>query len=228
MQLRQYGKIRHRTQRSGYKSQGGEAVEYLCPVCDSRARVRTLRALWPQLALARGDTRSGKALLVSTAKGERRMFAERFQSVLHVSLQGDHGDPDCVTGVDITRMPTIASGEYAFAYACAVLDYIPKVHRAFEEVHRVLEPGGTFLFFIQPWRLVRRNITVEVVGTNALSYEDYEVVNEKGESGIPDCRFGIFWLFDQMIATGFTPDLHSVYDPFGHMLMPWFEARKSA
>lgn len=223
---RHYHKIRHRPERGKIKTSGGARVEYLCPMCNSRARTRVLEAYFHEFAKSEWYPGRGNALVVCAVRRERRLIEPYFDSLTHVSLQGDHGDPDCQVGIDITAMPSIPTGGFRFAFACGVLDYIPEVRKVFTEMRRVLQPGGVFMFYIQPWRVVEREVQVQVVNTNALSYEDYAVMNEKQESGIPDCVFGRRWLFEMMIQEGFIPEQKTLYDPFGHIVLPWFLARR--
>jgi methyltransferase family protein len=197
-------------------------VEYPCPHCGSRIRGRTARVLVSRFV----QNRSGRLLLVSTAKPEQRWFRARYDTVTHISLEGDFGDPEVVLGVDLRRMPQIPTAQYDLMYASCVLDYIPELDQVADEAMRVLAPGGEFAFFIMPYRLVDGSSEHVVKHRNALEHEAYAKRPGGGETGIPSCEFGVEYVTEAFTAAGFAVEALPVFDPLSRTKHRWFVATK--
>ncbi len=207
-----------------YLLRDGKPHEYRCPRCDSRGRTRTLQCLFSQ---ARGFLPTKAAVLgVSSTSPERAIVKRYFGRLTHVSLQGDHGDPECRVGIDITHMPSIPTESFDLCYACNVLDYIPDLAKVFSEARRILRPSGLFLFFIQPYRLTEDSATtVFVRHANALRHESYARRDGAG-TGIPDCVIGIPWMLRTAEAEGLPATPYRLKDPLSDLSFTWFMCRK--
>lgn len=216
--------VRGEPDPDGFKMHGAAPAEYVCPNCKSRGRIRALHTL---LSQARGFLPSdGAALLVSGNRQEQRLLARTFDSVTHVSLVGDHEDPDCILGVDIRDMHQLGDGRFDVAVAASVLDYVPELAKAFREVARVLKPGGVFLFYIQPYRIEDDpGATVRVTHHNALHHEAYAPQTD-GQTGIPNCVFGRDWIKLTGRRTGFAIEDYPVNDSVTDLSFHWFLARR--
>lgn len=207
-----------------YQVIGDVRQEYVCPACRSRGRIRALYTLLHQ---ARGFLPTdGHVLLVSGNRQEQRLLSRTFAQVTHVSLVGDHDDPDCILGVDIRDMRQLEDGRYDLAVASGVLDYVPELDRALAEMNRVLRPGGVFMFYIQPYRVLDDpKATVRVTHHNALAHEAY-AATDAGETGIPNCVFGRDWIKKTGRAAGFAIDDYPLQDVASELRFRWFMARK--
>jgi hypothetical protein len=199
-----------------------QRVEYPCPHCDSRIRQRTARIVLERFV----RNRQGSALLFSTSRPDRRWLARRYRPLTHVSLQGDFGDPQIVSGTDITDMPHIGSDAYDLIYATVVLDYVTNLGAAAREAYRVLRPGGEFAFFIMPYRLVDDDVACVVQNWNALAHEAYAQHADGSETGIPSCVFGIKHIVGTFAQAGFVVETLQVFDPLSLTRQLWFVARK--
>lgn len=176
--------------RHVYYSQ--ELLDAHCSTCDSRVR---LRALAQMLIWARPfiDT-SAEILLVSASNMEREVISRFWRRAYHVSLLADWKDPNCHTGVDITDMPELGANQFSMAVALCVLDYIPEAAKAVAEIGRTLRPNGSFVYWIQPFRIDASLGEASQVRT-LTGYKDPTHVHTDPESAaahpaIPDCRFG--------------------------------------
>ena len=197
-------------------------VEYACPHCASRIRQRTARILVGR----RLQNRGGRLLLVSTARHEQRWFRARYESVTHISLEGEFGDPEIVVGADLRQMPQIPSERYDLMYASCVLDYIPELDEVAREALRVLAPGGEFAFFIMPYRLIDGGTGCVVKHRNALAHEAYAQRPDGGETGVPSCEFGVEYIREVFATTGFDIEAVPVFDPLSRTEHRWWVARK--
>lgn len=198
-------------------------TEYPCPHCGSRARARTGRVLRAKHL----RNRTGTALLVSESLGEVRHLSKTFSSVTHVSLQGEFGDPNIVKGTDITQMPHIQDSAFNLYWASCVLDYIPNLPAVAREAYRVLAPGGEFAFLIMPYRLLQDGTGCVVKHRNALSHEKY-AQQAGGETGVPDCRFGVGYVLDVFREAGLAIRREFVFDAMSRTSQSWFIACKPA
>ena len=130
---------------SCYMLRDNVLVDVSCPKCQSRGRIRVLANILATAAPFLSKTKP--ALLVSSSKPERRVISRYLPIGKHISFQGDHSDPNCIVGVDITKMPEIDSETFGSAFACVVLDYVPEVGDAFDEISRVLINGGSSFLY---------------------------------------------------------------------------------
>jgi SAM-dependent methyltransferase len=202
---------------------GKTISDYICPNCGSRARLRALKLL-----LEDNELSPGPAILVSAAAQERAILARYFPDITHVSMLGNFGDPRCITGIDLRKMPSTESGAFDTVIANGVLDFIPELDQVFSEVRRVLRCGGTFFFFIMPFRLFdSTELTVQVLDRYGL-YSDPQVARlADGSTGVPNCRFGIPWLLRTAKDAGLEIRSSTLRDPVSDLRLTWFVARKS-
>ena len=204
-----------------YLFRDDELIDYVCPNCSSRARVRTFAAVMLSSRPFRLNDRH--ALLVSAGKQERAIVANSGYAITHVSLQGDHGDPSCRIGTDIANMPEIGDAEFDLVLAVNVLDYIPDLDKVFGEIRRVLTPCGWFMFFIQPHRLVSGEAPPRIRHLNALAHEKYAA--KEGQTGVPDCEFSLGWIEQTAKIRGLRILPTPIYDPLTRLPFTWFFAQ---
>ncbi len=200
----------------------GQTVDLPCPSCKSRARTRVLDTVLAELFAPPANERA--ALVVSSGTIERRLVQRCVSSMHHISLHGNHGDPMCETNVRLDAMPSIPDHAYNLVLASVVLDYIPELMNVFSEVSRVLKPDGTFLFFIQPWRVGDHSEPPRVLHRNALSHEAY-APKLGGQTGIPDCRFGRRWMEQATASAGLVLRSIRSKDPISALEIEWFAAQ---
>jgi hypothetical protein len=196
-------------------------VEYPCPNCGSRIRQRSARIL----VATELENRSGRLLLVSTARPERLWFTQRYAHVTHMTLEGDFGDPQIKSGVDLRGMPEIPSASFDLMTASCVLDYIPELDAVAREAYRVLAPGGEFAFFIMPYRLIEGGSECVVKHRNALAHESY-ARRSTGETGVPSCEFGTEFVRRAFESAGFAIERVPVRDPLSGTSQAWWVATK--
>ncbi|WP_147154015.1 class I SAM-dependent methyltransferase [Reyranella soli] len=159
-------------------------------------------------------------------------MSKYWRRTLHVSLLADWKDPDCLTNVDITDMPQIEANRFGLALALCVLDYIPKAGRAVAEVGRTLKLGGTFIYWIQPYRIDHRLGS----GTKVRSWQAYRdpdhVYGNAGESracagsSIPDCRFGPGAMAGWAKGAGLIPGIVRIRDHLSELSTVFHTAKK--
>jgi hypothetical protein len=197
-----------------------------CPTCFSRARVRTLAAVFSQVVKKQAVT--GPAIMVSASQKECDIISTQFSPLTNVTLYGSERYPNSVGGIDITCMPSIQTSSYSLVYAMGVFDFVPNLAAAFSEVWRVLEPSGILLFMIQPWRLEDGDFPPKVLHSNALSGTNRYDRTSNGETGIPHCIFSNGWIVKELEQVGFEVRVINQQDPFSGIKHKWYVCRKPA
>ena len=77
---------------------------------------------------------------------ESRKYQEYFKGYEYITL--DHKqEPDGSINVvaDILNMPQVGSGRYGVVLLCEVLEHLCNPFKAFQEIVRILRPGGLFI-----------------------------------------------------------------------------------
>ena len=117
----------------------------LCPKCGSQIRHRLIAA-----ALAPGGPQASlrvagaRVLHISPEYCLSLVFRPRASDY----VRADYATDDCDIRVDLTHMPSVASGSFDIAIACDVLEHVEDDHAALAELYRVLRPGGTAILTV--------------------------------------------------------------------------------
>lgn len=117
--------------------------ETICPNCLSQVRHRMLVAVLDGKTLI--DTPGEAILLVGKDVfhfAPERQLRERIRSTAarHVTADFDRGD--CDLRLDLSAMPEVSDGSFDTLIACDVLEHVSDDTAAFQEIFRVLKPGG--------------------------------------------------------------------------------------
>jgi SAM-dependent methyltransferase len=136
----------------------------LCPHCGLNNRMRAAI----QLAHQCFDLDGGSRLYLTEATTPLyRWFAGHHPNVVGSERLGDRVPLGAVNeaGVrneDVTRL-TFGEGEVGLIASFDVFEHVPDYRRALEECHRVLRPGGGFLFTVPFRRDSERNVVRAVL-----------------------------------------------------------------
>lgn len=128
----------------------------LCPGCGRNQRQRTFK----QLFLARlqpevfGDGPLNDGLLLSPGEVERALLVPRLRRYIVSSLYQTYYGVGPFVRADVRDLAPFADESFDYVQACNVLDYVPEIEQALRAVHRVLRPGGVFVFLIPEGNLL--------------------------------------------------------------------------
>ena len=121
------------------------------------ATIRHTRVLLERLASVASIPRGGRLLEIGSGCGERLLALTHCgwncvgleftpeAIATGVALAETFGLKPLVAGGDARWMP-FADGSFDIVIANSVVEHIPSIDRVFEEVHRILRPGGAFWF----------------------------------------------------------------------------------
>ena len=215
------------TQPGGFIPQNpnkaGEYYEGTCAGCGVSGRTRAVATL-----LLRGAPfirRSAPVLVAAGGPQQLPLYRRYFSAITHVSLHGDHGDADCIVGVDINDLSRFSGRTFVYFFAVCVLDYIETPWLVFREVRRVLKRGGTAFFFIMPPRIGDFAELVRVRNRNALKNEPYSPKLDDGTTGTPDCQFDRKSLLRWMGEAGMMAETVIEHDHISKLRFEFFVGR---
>jgi len=205
-------------------TKAGGYHEGACAACGVSGRTRAVATL-----LLRGAPfirRSAPILVAAGGPQQLTLYRRYFSTIAHVSLHGDHRDPDCIVGVDINDLSCFPDRTFVYFFAVNVLDYIETPWLVFREVRRVLKRGGTAFFFIMPTRIGDFAEPVRVKNRNALKHEPYSPKLDDGTSGIPDCQFDRTALLRWMEEAGMVAETVIERDHISELRFEFFVGRR--
>lgn len=196
-----------------------------CPVCGSRARVRSLhhllndklKPLFPDL----GSKEGGQLLGFSMSSMERKLLGGFFQDARSVSLYGSYG-ADCETGVDVRDLSRYDDESFAAIYGCGLFDYFTEHEKALAECMRALKPGGLLILHIMPHRLKDNDEPPAQTGTVTARPGSFQYL---GENTMPSIKVGKIWFENAVRDAGFELTSYTMPDPSG-VESVWFVAQK--
>ena len=201
--------------------------EYRCPHCGSQTRIRTMYTLLRGLA----HEGKGRTLAFAASKLELDGLAATIADDITNVAAHDRG-ANITAGWDMRHLPDVPSETYHYVFACCVVDYIPELMLAAREMHRLLVPGGHFIFNIKPYRLrfaKDEQARIEVTSFNALSHENYNYHRQEHEGGatyIPDCTFSFAWVQRCLLDACFVVTPHMIWDEWSQRHEFWIDAKK--
>lgn len=115
----------------------------VCPECGSQVRHRllaaTLNGLSTHADLTEAALLRGRDVLHFAPE---RQFRQRIKAAAarYVTADYDRGDTDW--RLDISAMPSVKDAEFDVVICCDVLEHVPNDRGAFQEIRRILKPGG--------------------------------------------------------------------------------------
>lgn len=121
----------------------------ICPNCRSQVRHRMLTACLDGHARTPGLTQQDlldERIILHFAP--ERQLRERIAKAAARYESADFERGDCDHRLDISRMPEMAGASYDLLIACDVLEHVPDDIAAFQEIRRVLRPGGTAILTV--------------------------------------------------------------------------------
>ena len=124
--------------------------DYKCNTCGSRLRRRHLKTILDKIKLQKGNT-----MCISSDGQERKLISEYTDIKLHVSLHGNHGDKNCIVGVDITKpLNRVIPKKTKFTsiFMFGVLDFIYNIESVFKNLIPYMDDNCTIFVWINPNR----------------------------------------------------------------------------
>lgn len=115
----------------------------ICPECGSQVRhrllVATLNGLSSHKDLTEQALLTGKDILHFAPERQLRQRVKN-AAKRYVTADFDRGDTDW--RLDISDMPSVKDAEFDVVICCDVLEHVPNDRAAFQEIRRILRPGG--------------------------------------------------------------------------------------
>ena len=203
------------------KNEVGNPVScYKCSYCNSRLRTRTFKKI-----LHENIHKKESCIINSSPIIERNIISKYLNIEKHIDYHIQRGDPNCETGVDISK-PIKTTRKYKYFIASCVFDYILDLKSVFKNISDILEDDGKIIFWISPYRLNNYYFEPKLNGINALSYEKY-AVNDNSETGITDCLFSIPWIKETLENMNFELKIYNEQDILSCLNDRWFIASKN-
>ncbi len=131
------------TSFSAFQDYNGRA-KVRCPKCGSVERQRVFVEIYDAFLSYEFDLRQKRVLALSPSNSERMIYQQRdISNIVSCDIQ-----PQLKTDIiaDITSMPQVASSSFDAVIASYVMTCVHDLDAALSEIHRVLKPGGRFLF----------------------------------------------------------------------------------
>lgn len=139
----------------------------ICPECGSQVRhrllVATLNGMSSHANLTEAELLRDKDILHFAPERQLRHRVQK-AAARYVTADFDRGDTDW--RLDISAMPSVRDAEFDIVICCDVLEHVPNDQAAFQELHRILRPGGTAI------------LTVPQKDSPAITDEDPAVTSE--------------------------------------------------
>ena len=127
-----------------------------CRYCASpgrhRALARMIDTVGAPLLRALGLLGTARAICAAAGTGERSLIEPLVSSLLSFSLFGTYGKDH--VHCDVRDMSRFAVGSFDLFEASLVLDYVPEIHTAMDNIARILAAPSAFLIFINEKRLL--------------------------------------------------------------------------
>jgi SAM-dependent methyltransferase len=193
-----------------------------CPQCGSVERQRVFVQIYDSFLQEEFNLSEKHILALSPSKSENIIYAQRkIFNVVSCDVQ-PHLKTDIVA--DITNMPNVESAAYDSVIASYVMTCVHDLDSALSEIHRVLKPGGRFLF-CDP--LTFNSETVEHTDIATITnwygqetYNRYKVGSFR--------RLGDVGLLKALAAHGFLVKTFYGRDPITKSKWVWHSAQKDA
>jgi SAM-dependent methyltransferase len=192
-----------------------------CPSCGSLERQRVFARVYESFLCDEFDLRGKHAMAVCPSGAERQLFTRYgLEDVVCVDVRPEV-KPDAL--VDICGMPEIARHTYDCVIASYVLTCVYDLHAALMEIHRVLKPGGYFIFS-EPL----------VFGGPTVEYDDMQAITAwYGDDAYARYRVGSFRKLGDLdilerLSGGFLTKTFYGLDPITKTKVVWHAARRRA
>lgn len=125
-------------------------IEYKCNICSSRIRKRNWFILYHSILKKLIDT--SKVMIFSPCPLEKKLFS--LPNTKFVTLCGEYGK-DVIYDVDMQNLSKFEKNSFTFVQAINILDYIPNLKLALQQVNNILKNNGYFCFYIEMGRITR-------------------------------------------------------------------------
>ena len=191
-----------------------------CPQCGSVERQRVFVQIYDRFLSKEFDLRDKNVLALSPSHSEKIIYRDRsIRNVVSCDIQ-----PDLKTDIvaDITSMPQVKSESFDCVVASYVLTCVHDLDAALSEIHRVLKPGGRFLF-CDPVRMnahTIENTDISVIASwyGMEAYEKYKIGSFR--------RLGDMGALDTLVKHEFLPKTFYGQDPITDTIWVWHSASK--
>lgn len=196
-----------------------------CPKCNSAVRTRSVAHAMSDLAapLLDNDAFIKKPALCFSMDGmERQILSRHLPNLKSVSLYGNYHAVHEM-GVDARDLSRFADREFCMAYSCAMFDYFTEHEQALREAYRVLAPGGVFLTYLEPPRILDGDAAPFVAQKVMRRPGYYDYVPE--DHGMVSIRVGRDWLLEAMRRVGFEARSQKFTDASSGEQSEWFVGR---
>jgi SAM-dependent methyltransferase len=122
---------------------------------------------------------------------------------------------------DVRDLAPFPDESFDYVQACNVLDYVPEIEQALRAAHRVLRPGGIFVFLIPEGNLLRGNQPASVSFRPTVTGDYWP-----DRTQVPFLRLGRQMLSDMLKQTGFELEEIRVQEALSALQCTWWLCRR--
>jgi SAM-dependent methyltransferase len=195
----------------------------LCPGCGRNQRQRTFKELFlkrlQREVFENGSLNDG--LLLSPGEVERAFLVPRLRRHVISSLYQTYYGVGPFVRADVRDLAPFADESFDYVQACNVLDYVPEIEQALRAVHRVLRPGGVFVFLIPEGNLLPGAEPVSVSVHTSVTGDYWP-----DPAGVPLVRAGRQTLTRLLQESGFQAEHVQLVDTLCRAKCTWWLCRR--
>lgn len=195
----------------------------ICPQCGSNERQRSFRLLFTQIL--EKDVFDGAmlnhGLLLSPGTVERQHLYPKFQRYVVSALHKQYAGENAFVSADVRDLAPFADHDFDYVQACNVLDYVPEMQRALESIHRVIRPGGFFVFLVPESTLLERDAELAVSVRPSVTGNYWP-----DKAAVPLVSVGRTTLANMLNDTGFKAREIRIIEPLCAKQCTWWLCRR--
>jgi SAM-dependent methyltransferase len=205
----------------GYVASAGHPR--LCPGCGRNQRQRTFKQLFLERLRPEvfGSGPLNDGLLLSPGEVERALLFPRLRRHVISSLYQSYNGVGPFVRADVRDLAPFGGESFDYVQACNVLDYIPEMEQALRAIHRVLRPGGMFVFLIPEGNLFPGGEPVSVSVHPSVTGNYWP-----DPTAVPLVRLGRQTLSDLLQQAGFRPEQIPLVDSLSRKTCTWWLCRR--